>query len=133
MGDKITNLLKEAGYSEKAIDYYLKKLNVGEIENPDSYFMYTGSCGDTMEIYLKIESGIIKDAKFQAIGCAGAFVSGSALTEMIKGKSLEEAEKIENQEVTGIIGGMPSAKTHCAGLALRTLKKAIVKYKSSKA
>jgi len=90
----VKKLLEKPGYSEKAIGYYLKKVNVGSIENPSAKEAYTGPCGDTLEVYLKIESNVIKDAKFQAIGCAGAFASGSALMEIIKGKALDEAEKI---------------------------------------
>jgi len=86
---KVRELLKQSGYSAKAIEYYIKKANVGEIEEPSTRFVYTGPCGDTMEIYLRIEkdketgSEVIREAKFQAIGCAGAFTSGSALTEMV--------------------------------------------------
>jgi NifU-like protein involved in Fe-S cluster formation len=97
--------------------------------NPNASFAYTGSCGDTAEIYLKIESGIIKDAKFQAIGCAGAFASGSALTEMIKGKKLEVAEQINEQDILTHLGGMPDQKFHCACLLKRTLEKAIKSFK----
>ena len=85
-------LLKKSGYSNEAIKYYTEKVNVGEIKDPSVRFAYTGPCGDTMEVFLRIESNIIKDAKFMAIGCAGAYASGSALMEMIKGKTLEEAE-----------------------------------------
>lgn len=82
-----------------------------------------------MEIYLKIESGIIKDAKFQAMGCAGSFASGSALCEMIKGKRLEEAEKITEEDIIDHLGGIPEPKFHCACLAKKTLGKAIKEYK----
>jgi len=75
---EVRELLEKSGYSSKAIEYYLKKVNVGRIESPSVHVAYMGPCGDTMRIYLKIESNIIKDANFQAIGCAGAFSSGSA-------------------------------------------------------
>lgn len=81
----IHELLKTSGYSDKAIEYYENHINVGIIENPDAHCFYTGPCGDTMEIFLKISSGMITEAKFQAIGCAGSFTSGSALTTMIIG------------------------------------------------
>ena len=99
--EDIKNLLKISGYSTMAIKYFLEKVNVGKIDDPDAYFVYTGPCGDTMEIFLAIEpeSKVIKEAKFQAIGCAGAFASGSAITEMIKGKTVEQAEKIEEEDV----------------------------------
>jgi len=82
-----------------------------------------------MEVYLKIESNLIKDAKFQAIGCAGAFSSGSALMEMVKGKSLEKAEKITEEDIISFLGGIPKQKFHCACLAKRTLKRAIEKHR----
>ena len=128
----IKNLLEKSGYSQKAIDYYIKKINVGGIDEPSARFAYTGPCGDTMEIFLKIESNIIKDAKFQATGCAGSFASGSALTKMIKGKTLKEAEKINREDVLNHLGGIPEAKIHCAYLAVITLRKAIEKYRKNK-
>jgi len=127
----IKNLLKISGYSDIAIEYFLKKVNVGKIDNPDAYFVHTGPCGDTMEIFLTIEpkSRVIKEAKFQAIGCAGAFSSGSALTEMIKGKTIEQAEKIEEEDVIDWLGGIPGQKIHCTCLAKKTLKFALGEYK----
>lgn len=127
--DNVRDLLNKSGYSDKAIDYYEKKLNVGKIENPDAYFMYTGPCGDTVEMFLKIESDIIKEAKFRAIGCAGSFVSGSALTEIIKGKTLDEAEGIDENDIISHLGKIPAPKIHCACLSKRTLQKAIRQYK----
>ena len=128
---EVRDLLKKSGYSDKAIDYYIKKVNVGEIENPSAHFSYTGPCGDTMEVYLKIEDGIIKDGKFRAIGCAGAFSSGSALMEMIKGKTLEEAEEIDEKDIIDHLEGIPAPKIHCACLSKRTLQKAIKRYKEN--
>ena len=132
---KIIDLLKKSGYSAKAIEYYIKKVNVGEIEEPSAHFVYTGPCGDTMEIYLRIEkdretgSEVIREAKFQAIGCAGAFTSGSALTEMIKGKTLEQAAQIDMESIINHLGGIPAPKVHCACLAKTTLENAIKQYK----
>ncbi len=123
------DLLKESGYSEKAIEYYMNKVNVGELSEPDAHAIYTGPCGDTMEIFLNVEDGVIKEAKFQAIGCAGAFSSGSALTERIIGMTLEEAEKIEEDEIIDYLGGIPAQKVHCTCLSKRTLQKAIKNYK----
>jgi nitrogen fixation NifU-like protein len=125
----IRDLLKASGYSEKAIGYYLNKVNVGEISEPDAYAIYTGPCGDTMEMFLRIEDSVIKEAKFQAIGCAGAFSSGSAIIEMIRGKALEEAEGIGEEEIIEYLGGIPRAKVHCTCLAKRTLQKAVKDYK----
>jgi len=126
---EVRELLEKSGYSDKAIEYYVKKVNVGSIEDASVCESYTGPCGDTMEVYLKIQSNIIKDAKFQAIGCAGAFSSGSALMEIVKGQTLEEAEKISEEDVINFLGRIPKQKFHCACLAKRTLQKAIKKYK----
>ncbi|RJS69387.1 iron-sulfur cluster assembly scaffold protein [Methanophagales archaeon] len=129
--EDIKNLLKRSGYSSTAIEYFIEKVNVGKIEDHDAYFVYTGPCGDTMEIFLTIEPGskVIKDAKFQAIGCAGAFASGSAITEMIKGKTVEEAKKIEEEDIIDWLGDIPKQKIHCACLAKKTLKFALDEYK----
>jgi nitrogen fixation NifU-like protein len=132
MMSEVRRLLEKSGYSSKAIEYYLKKVNVGRIENASVHLAYTGPCGDSMEVYLKIESDVIKDAKFQAIGCAGAFSSGSALMEMVKEKRLEEAEKITEEDIINFLGGIPKQKIHCACLAKRTLQKAIKKYREIK-
>ncbi len=129
---EVRELLKKSGYSSRAIEYYIRKENVGEIKDPSVRFAYTGPCGDTMEIFLKIESNVIKDAKFQAIGCAGAFASGSALMEMIKGKTLEQAEKIDEEDIMKHLGRIPKQKIHCACLAKRTLRKAIEQYRKNK-
>ena len=127
MGE-MRDLLKKSGYSDKAADYYLNRVNVGELSDPDAYAIYTGPCGDTMEFFLKIEDGVIKNASFQAIGCAGAFSSGSALCDIVQGKLLDEAEKIEEDSIIAYLGEIPLQKIHCACLAKRTLRKAIAAY-----
>jgi len=124
----VRDLLKISGYSDRAIEYYENHINVGSIENPDAHYIFTGPCGDTMEIFLKISSGIITDAKFLAIGCAGSFTSGSALTKMITGKFLKDCEKLDETDVLHHLGEMPEQKVHCARLAVLTLKKAIEQY-----
>jgi len=125
-------LLRKSGYSDKAIEYFVNKVNVGEIEEPSVSLVYTGSCGDTMQIQLKINDGRIADAKFQAIGCAGAYTSGSALTEMIKGETLEQAGKISEEDIINHLGGIPAPKIHCVRLAKRTLEQTIEQYKQEK-
>jgi len=125
----IVELLRKAGYPEKAIDYYLRKVNVGAIEGADATDTFTGLCGDSMRLYLKVEGDIIKDAKFQAIGCAGAFASGSTVTEMVKGKTLEEAKKITEHDVLKDLDGLPGPKLHCARLAIDALRKSIESYR----
>jgi len=124
----LMELLKQSGYSDKAIDYYVRKLNVGVIEGAEAVDSYTGLCGDSMRVYLKVEEDEIRDAKFQAIGCAGAFASGSALTEMVKGKTLKEAEKITEYDVVKDLGELPGPKLHCARLAVDALRKSIASY-----
>ena len=126
-------LLKDSGYSERAIEYYESRLNVGSIENPDAHSVFTGPCGDTMEIYLKIASDVVTDARFQAIGCAGSFASGSALTEMIKGKMINDIDKFDENDVLKHLGGVPSQKVHCAKLTVLTLQKAIEQYRTKAA
>jgi nitrogen fixation NifU-like protein len=124
----VIELLKKAGYPDKAIDYYIKKFNVGVIEGAEAVDSFTGLCGDSMRIYLKVEEDKIKDAKFQAIGCAGAFASGSALTGMIKGKTLQQAGKMTEQDVVKDLEGLPGSKIHCARLAVDALRKSIDGY-----
>jgi len=124
----LVELLRKAGYSEKAIDYYIRKLNVGVIEGAEAVDSFTGLCGDSMKVYLKVEEGLIKDAKFQAIGCAGAFASGSAVTEMVKGKTLKEVEKITEQDIIKDLEEIPGPKIHCARLAVDALRKSIESY-----
>jgi len=125
---EIRELLKTSGYSDRAIEYYENHLNVGIIENPDAHCIFTGPCGDTMEFFLQI-SDVITNAKFQAIGCAGSFASGSALCEMIIGKTLTDCEKLDQDDILNHLGPMPQQKVHCAQLAILTLRKAIEQYK----
>ncbi len=128
----LRKLLEKSGYSQKAIEYYEKMLNVGIVKDADAHFTYTGPCGDTMEMFLRIESNIITDAKFRAIGCAGSYVFASALTEMVKGNKVEDAEKLDEHDLLKHLGKIPAPKIHCACLAKRTLQKAIKQYKKTK-
>ena len=126
-------LLKDAGYSEKVIKLYRNKVNVGVIEKPDVNLAYTGPCGDTMKIYLKIsDEDVVEDAKFQYLGCPGAASSGSAITRIVKGKTLEEAKRITEQDILKDLGGLPESKLHCPKLAVTTLEKAITMYEERK-
>lgn len=125
----VVELLKKVGYPERAIDYYIRKVNVGAIENADATDVFTGLCGDSMRIYLKVTDDVIRDSKFEAIGCAGAFASGSMVTEMVKGKTLEKAEKITEEDIINELGGLPGLKYHCAHLAMDAMKKAIERYR----
>ena len=126
------DLLKKSGYSERAIEYYLKKIHVGKIENPTVTLSYTGSCGDTLKIYLMIDSGIIKGAKFEAIGCAGAFSAASALMEMVTGINIYEAKEIDEEDIINHLGGVPAAKIDCVHLAIKTFKKTLSLFEEKK-
>jgi len=128
----MVELLKKSGFSDKAINYYTKKVNVGIIVNASISFSYTGYCGDTLIIYLKIESDIIVDAKFEAIGCAGAFSAGSALMQMIKGKPVLTARNINAEDISIHLQGIPPSKADCSDLAITTLVKTIDLYKKKR-
>lgn len=126
------DLLKKTGYSKKAIRYYKNKTNVGIIKNPTVSFTYKGTCGDTMKIYLMIDSNKIIDAKFEAIGCAGAFTAGSALLELVKNKSVADARKICEYDIVAHLGNVPDKKLDCIYLAIKTLQKTLNSLKSRK-
>lgn len=125
-------LLREAGYSEKAIRYLQNDTNVGKIENPDAVGDYTGECGDTIRTYLKINKEMIIDVKFLYTGCAGAGSSGSAITELAKGKKLEEAIKLSLDDVLEHLKveekSLPKSKYDCCEIAIGSLREAIKKY-----
>jgi nitrogen fixation NifU-like protein len=124
----LVKLLEKAGYSQKAIDYYVNKVNVGVIEGAEGMDSSQGLCGDSMQVFLKVEENVIKDAKFQATGCAGAFASGSALTEIIKGKTLEKAKKVTEKDIVEHLEGLPGPKIHCTHLAVDALRKTIASH-----
>lgn len=116
-------------YSEKVIDHFLNPRNVGEIPDADGVGEVGNSrCGDIMKMYLKISGGIIIDAKFQTFGCAAAIATSSVATELIKGKTIEEALKITNKDVIDYLGELPPVKIHCSLLAEQSIKAAIKDY-----
>lgn len=120
-------------YSEKVMDHFMNPRNVGTIENPDGYGKVGNpSCGDIMEIFLKINNDIITDIKFRTFGCASAIATSSISTEMVLGKSIDEALKITNKAVAEALGGLPAQKMHCSVLAEEALKEAIEDYLSKK-
>ena len=115
------------------MDVFRNPKNVGEIENPDGVGRVgNASCGDIMEIYLKIENDIIVDAKFKTFGCAAAIATSSTATEMIKGMTVKEALEVSNKKVVETLGGLPAQKLHCSVLAEEAIKKAIENYYSKK-
>ena len=120
-------------YNEKVMDVFKNPKNVGEIENADGTGLVgNASCGDIMQITLRIENDVITDAKFKTFGCAAAIATSSTATEMIKGMTVEEALKVTNKKVVETLGGLPSQKLHCSVLAEEAIKKAIEDYQSKK-
>lgn len=116
-------------YNEKVIEHYSNPRNVGEIPDASGVGEVGNPvCGDIMKMYLKIENGIITDVKFKTFGCGAAIATSSVSTELIKGKTVEEALKLTNKEVVNELGGLPPVKLHCSVLAEEAIKSAIADY-----
>jgi nitrogen fixation NifU-like protein len=117
-------------YSPKVMDHFLNPRNVGEIPDADGVGSVGNPvCGDIMKLYIKVKDGKIVDAKFKTFGCGAAIATSSMVTELVKGKSLEEALTISNQAVAEALGGLPPVKMHCSVLAEEALKSAIENYR----
>jgi NifU-like protein involved in Fe-S cluster formation len=125
----VKDRLRRSGYSDKAIELYLNKVNVGRCDEANICCGYTGPCGDTMEFFLQIAGERIRDANFQALGCEGAFICGSALTEPIKGKTLTQAEGVEPEQLIDYLEKIPEDKYDCVCLSLRTLSHTLKEFK----
>ena len=116
-------------YNDKVMDHFMNPRNVGEIENADGKGTYGSPvCGDMMQITIKVEDDIIKDAKFKTFGCGSAIASSSMATEMIIGKTIDEALAITNKQIVEELGGLPAIKLHCSVLADHAIKCAIYDY-----
>ncbi len=118
-------------YSEKVRDHFAHPRNVGTIEDADGVGEVGNAvCGDIMKMYLKIDDGIITDAKFNTFGCGAAIATSSMATEMIRGKRIEEAEKLTNKAVVEALDGLPPVKLHCSVLAEEAVRAALEDYRS---
>lgn len=116
-------------YSDKVMEHFLHPRNVGDMKNPDG----TGKvgnpvCGDIMEMYIRVKNKVITDAKFKTFGCGAAIASSSMVTELVKGKTIEEALKVSNETVIRALDGLPPVKRHCSVLAEEALRSAIEDY-----
>ncbi|HWQ43879.1 MAG TPA: Fe-S cluster assembly scaffold protein NifU [Desulfosporosinus sp.] len=117
-------------YSEKVMDHFNNPRNCGEIEDANGIGeVGNAKCGDIMRIYLDVEGDIIKDVKFKTFGCGAAVATSSMVTEMVKGKSIDEALEISNMAVAEALDGLPDVKMHCSNLAADALHEAIKDYK----
>ena len=116
-------------YSEQVMDHFMNPRNVGEIEDANGIGeIGNAKCGDIMKMYLKIENGVIVDVKFKTFGCGSAIATSSIATEMIMGKTIEEALELSNKAVVEALGGLPAHKIHCSVLAEQAIRAAIADY-----
>ena len=116
-------------YSEKVMDYFMNPRNVGEIADASGIGQVgNAKCGDIMKVYLKIEDGIVQDAKFKTFGCGAAVATSSMATELVKGKSVQDALTVTNKAVMEALDGLPPAKVHCSCLAEEALHAALWDY-----
>ena len=116
-------------YTDTVIDHFMHPRNVGEIPNADGVGeVGNAKCGDIMKMYLKINDNVIEDAKFETFGCGSAIASSSMATELIKGKTIDEALAVTNKQVVDALGGLPAHKLHCSVLAEESIKSAVKNY-----
>ena len=116
-------------YTETVMDHFMHPRNVGRIENADGVGeVGNAKCGDIMKMYLKIRDNVIEDVKFETFGCGSAIASSSVATEMVKGKTIEEALAVTNKQVVDALGGLPAYKLHCSVLAEEAIKSAVKDY-----
>jgi nitrogen fixation NifU-like protein len=121
-------------YSEKVLDHFRNPRNVGELKNPDGVGIEGNPvCGDLMEIHIKVEDDRITDIKFKTFGCGSAIATSSMVTELAKGKTLDEAMQITRQDVANELDGLPKQKMHCSNLAADALHRAIEDYRKKQA
>ena len=116
-------------YSNKVMEHFMNPKNVGEMENPSGVgIVGNAKCGDIMKVYIDVENGIIKDAKFKTFGCGAAIATSSMATELVKGKNIQQALEITNKVVMEALDGLPPVKVHCSCLAEEALHAALSDY-----
>ena len=121
-------------YTEQVMDHFMNPRNVGEIENASGIGeVGNAKCGDIMKIFIKVENDVIVDVKFKTYGCGAAIATSSKATEMVMGKTIDEALALTNKMVMDALGGLPAAKVHCSVLAEEALQSAIADYKAKQA
>ncbi len=126
-------MLSEAGYANPAINYFLEKKYMGHLENADQVSQKIGSCGDIMKLYIQLgENDIIDDVRYEITGCAGAISAAMAAVELVKGKTLDAALKINDGDVFKVLENIPEKKHHCIQLAVKTMHQGIEELKSGK-
>ena len=126
-------MLSEAGYGDTAINYYLEKKYMGYIENADITSEKIGSCGDIMKVYIKIDNNkLINDVRYEITGCAGAISAAMAAVDLVKGKTIDDALKMNDGDVFKVLENIPEKKHHCIQLAVKTMHKGIKEYKTNK-
>jgi len=126
--------MSQPGYSEKVMDHFMNPRNVGVIEDPDGYGKVGNpTCGDVMEMFIRVKEDRIEEIKFRTFGCGAAIATSSMTTEMALGKTVEEGMKITRQDVAGELGGLPPNKMHCSNLAADALHMALEDYRNKAA
>ena len=133
LSEEELKLMMESGYSKKAIDLYVNNVNVGTLENASVITTFLGPCGDLIKLYLQIgKKDKIEDAKFYYLGCPGSAASASAMTVLLKGKTVNQAKNMTESDILNELGGLPKSKSDCAKLSIKTLRKAIAEYEKQK-
>jgi nitrogen fixation NifU-like protein len=133
LSEEELKLMAESGYSQKAIEMYVNNVNVGTLENPSVITTFLGPCGDLIKLYLRIsENDVIEAAKFYYLGCPGSAAAASAMTMLLKGKTVNQAKKLTEDDILVELDGLPKSKLECAMLSVRTLRKAIAEYEKIK-
>jgi nitrogen fixation NifU-like protein len=128
-----TSLSTTGFYNPKIVDHFSNPHNYGKMDNPDAIGRAGNPiCGDVMEIFIKVKNNKITDIKFQTLGCAAAIATSSMITDLAKGKTLEQASNITREDVAGSLGGLPPIKMHCSNLAAEALHNAIQDYRKKK-